>query len=157
MALKIAPFLFLLMILSFFCCNNKQSNIPYVEFVSVSKYFMSQNGTDSLYLKFKFTDGNGDIGNDSSDNIFVKDSRNGSIIATYKIPNYLEANHNNSARTGEITVLAYSACCIYPDSSACYANITIPTTKMKYQLQIKDEAGNYSNITESDEITLECH
>ncbi len=157
MSSKITSFLFLLTIVCFFSCDDKYSSTPSIEFVSISKSYMLQNGADSSYLKFNFTDGDGNIGSDTTDNIFVKDARTGLLIAKYKIPDYLGNNPNNSARTGEITLIVYSQCCIYPDSSACYNSTTFPTRTMKYQIQIQDQAGNYSNIIESSEVTLECN
>lgn len=161
MNLKITSFAFITIILSlilqFIACNKDNSKVPVIEFVSVSKNYMLQGGIDSLYLKFKFTDGDGDIGNDTMNSIFLKDNRTGLTIATYKIPDYLGANPNNSSRTGEVTFIAYSACCIYPDSSACMSSTVFPTREMKYQIQIVDKAGNYSNVVESSGITLECN
>lgn len=157
MRLKITSFFLLCTIVHFFSCTDQKSHIPHIEFVSVSNNYMVQNGVDSLFLKFKFTDGNGDLGSDTTDNIFVKDSRTGLIIANYKIPDYLGNNPNNSCRTGEISLVVYSQCCIYPDSSSCYSSTLFPTRPMKYQIQIQDQAGNYSNIIESSEIILECN
>lgn len=139
-----------------FSCQDKHSQIPQIEFVSVSQQYMTQGGNDSLYLKFNFTDGNGDIGSDTSDNIFVSDSRTGAIIASYKIPNYLGTNPNNSSRTGEITLVVYSQCCIYPNGSSCQSSTDYPTRTMHYEIKVQDQAGNYSNTIQSDEITLEC-
>jgi hypothetical protein len=159
MSLKITSFLFLLVIISFISCEEKPSAIPSLEFISVSKAYMIQSNTtitDSLYLTFKFTDGDGNIGSDTTDNIFVVDSRTGLSIANYKIPDYLGANPNNSSRTGEITILVYAQCCIYPNNSSCYSSTLFPTRTMQYELQIQDQSGNYSNIIKTNAITLEC-
>jgi hypothetical protein len=157
MRLKITSFLFLVTILYFFSCGEKSSNTPFVEFVSVSKNYMVQGGVDSLYLKFKFTDGDGNIGSDTSDNIFVSDSRTGVVIASYKLPDYLGNNSNNTSRTGEITLIVYSQCCIYSNSSSCQPSTTEPTKDMRYEIQVVDQVGNYSNVMETDEIILECN
>jgi hypothetical protein len=156
MAIKLTPFLLLLYFVSFFSCDKPPSNIPFLEFVSVSKSFMLQNSGDSLFLVFSFTDGDGNLGSDTSDNIFVKDSRNGLNIATYKMPDYLGSNPNNISRSGEVTVVVYAQCCIYPDSSSCHSSTLFPERTMKYQIQIVDNNGNFSNIMESSEITLDC-
>lgn len=157
MRLKITSFLFLVTILYFFSCGEKPSNTPFVEFVSLSKNYMVQGGLDSLYLKFQFTDGDGNIGSDTSDNIFVSDSRTGVIIASYKLPDYLGNNSNNTSRTGEITLIVYSQCCIYNNGTSCQASTTEPTKEMRYQIQVVDQAGNYSNVMETDEVILECN
>ncbi|MCH2021100.1 MAG: hypothetical protein MK207_01365 [Saprospiraceae bacterium] len=157
MYIKLTSFLLLITIVGFFSCDDKNSKIPSIEFVSVSKSYLAQNGADSSYLKFLFTDGDGNIGSDTADNIFVKDSRTGTNIASYKIPNYLGNNSSNSSRSGEVTIIVYSQCCIYPDTTSCYSSTMYPTGIMKYEVQIKDQEGNYSNIIESNEITLDCN
>jgi hypothetical protein len=157
MRLKITSFLFLITILYFFSCGEKPSNIPSLEFVSVSKSYMVQGGQDSLYLKFKFTDGDGNIGSDTSDNIFVSDQRTGVIIASYKLPDYIGTNPNNSSRTGELTLIVYSQCCIYNNGTSCQASTSQPTKDMRYEVQVVDQDGNYSNVMETDEIILECN
>lgn len=156
MRLKLIPFLVLLCIGGFFSCQKDCPPIPSIEFVSISTDYMVQNGTDSLFLKFKFTDGDGNLGSNTDNNIFIKDSRTGQTVAEYKIPDYLGTSTNNSCRTGEISLVVYSQCCIYPDSSSCYYNQLFPTNTMNYQIQIQDQAGNLSNIIESDPITLDC-
>ena len=157
MNIKLTSFLLLITIVCFFSCDDKSSDTPYIEFVSVSKSYLSQNGADSLYFKFSFTDGDGNIGSDTTDNVFVKDSRTGLNVSSYKIPDYLGNNSNNSSRSGEVTIIVYSQCCIFPDTTSCHSSTIYPTGIMKYQLQIKDQEGNYSNIIESNEITLECN
>lgn len=117
---------------------------------------MPQGGTDSLYLKFSFKDGDGDIGSDKIDNVFVSDSRTDSIIAAYRIPDYLGSTPNNSSREGEITLVIYSQCCIYSNGSSCQPNTVEPEQTMTYEIQIQDKAGNYSNKIQTSELTLEC-
>jgi len=143
------------MIISFFSCDKNKSKVPSIAFVSISQSFMVQNAQDSAYLRFSFSDGDGDLGSDTDDNVFVKDSRTGAVIAKFRIPNYT-GNQNNSAREGEVTVIVYPPCCIYPDSTSCTPSTVFPTRKMKYLIQVIDEAGNYSNEIETDEITLDC-
>lgn len=157
MRLKITSFLLLITILCFFSCGEKPSDTPTVEFVSVSKNYMVQGGLDSLYLKFKFTDGDGNIGSDINDNIFVSDSRTGVVIASYKLPNYLGNNANNSSRTGEITLIVYSQCCIYDNGTSCQPSSSQATKNMRYEVQVVDQLGNYSNVMETDDIILECN
>jgi len=157
MRLKITPFLFLITILYFFSCGEKPSNTPSLEFVSLSKNYMVQGGVDSLYLKFKFTDEDGDIGSNTSDNISVSDSRTGAVIASYKLPDYVGTNPNNSSRTGEITLIVYSQCCIYANGTSCQPSTVEPTGTMHYKIQVVDQAGNYSNEIQTDEVILECN
>ncbi|MGH1339317.1 MAG: hypothetical protein ACRBFS_24575 [Aureispira sp.] len=115
---------------------------------------MTQNGTDSLFLTFEFQDGDGDIGSDTSKNIIVTDARNGLILASYKVPDYLL--NNNNSRKGSITLVVYAPCCIYPNGTSCQPSMDYPMDKMRYEIQLCDRAGNCSNIIQSDPVTLEC-
>lgn len=114
---------------------------------------MVQNGQDSTFVKFEFEDGDGDIGSDLQDNIFVKDARNGQIIAQRRLPNYTT---NPIYKQGEITLVIHAPCCIYPNGTACTPNPTVLQNKTKFILQIQDNAGNYSNEISTSEITLDC-
>lgn len=154
MSVKLTAFLAFLFSLSLFSCQEKYSTTPILTFSELSKSFMTQNGTDSLFLTFLFEDGDGDIGSDTSKNIVVKDSRNGSILASYKVPDYLL--NNSSSRKGSITLVVYSPCCHYPNGTSCQPSTTYPTDKMQYEIQLQDRAGNWSNIIQSDFVTLEC-
>lgn len=148
--LKILSFLW---ILSFFGCDKPISDIPTIRFVSNSKSVMVQNGQDSTFVKFEFEDGDGDIGSDMQDNIFIKDARNGQIIAQRRLPNYTT---NPIYKKGEITLVIHAPCCIYPNGTACTPNTTVLQNKTKFILQIQDNAGNYSNEISTPEITLDC-
>ncbi len=123
-------------------------------FSEISKSFMTQNGADSLFLTFEFEDGNGDLGSDTSENIIVTDPRNGMTLATYKFPDYII--NNNSSRKGSVTLVLYAPCCIYPNGSSCQPSTTYPTNTFRYEIQLQDRAGNWSNVIESTPITLEC-
>lgn len=145
------------LLLSFFwvACKKKYPPTPEIEFLSISKNFLSQNGADSLQIKFSFVDGDGDIGNETTDNVFVYDARTEQLIATYRIPEYTE-NTKYTYRKGEIALIVYSQCCIYPDSSQCYANSTYPLDSMTYLIKVQDKTGNFSNTIETDIVQLDC-
>jgi hypothetical protein len=128
---------------------------PIIEVKTVSKVFLKQNGQDSLYLTLGFEDAEGDLGSESVDNILVSDGRTGNLLASYRIPNYL--NDQNAYRKGEITLVVYSGCCIYSDSTSCRPNPAVSTDTMKYQIKIRDQAGNWSNEVLSPNIVLECN
>lgn len=148
--LKILPFL---LILSFWGCEEYQSEVPQLTFISNSKSILAQNNQDSTFVKFAFEDGDGDIGNDTMDNIFVRDARNGQIIVQERIPNF---TNTNSYKEGELTLVIHAPCCIYADGSSCYPNPTAPSNKTRFLIQLRDNAGNWSNEIESPEITIDC-
>lgn len=155
MSVKLTAFLAFLFSITLFSCQEKYSNTPVLTFSEISKSFMVQNGADSLFLTFNFVDGDGDIGSDTSKNIVVTDARNGLILASYKVPDYLL--NNNNSRKGSITLVVYSSCCIYPNGTSCQPSNDYPTDEMQYEIQMRDRAGNWSNIIQSDRITLECN
>ncbi len=148
------PIIILFVMVMFGGCTKSTSKIPHINFISNSKQFMLQNGQDSTYLKFYFEDGDGDIGSDFDNNVMIKDARTGLILSQHRIPNYTDNTGNY--RSGEVTLLLYSACCIYPNNTACISNLAFPTRTMEYIIQIKDEAGNYSNEIKTPKITLDC-
>jgi len=136
-------------------CKKKYPLEPVIEFETVSKSFMTQNGADSMQLTFSFTDGDDNLGSNTADNIFLMDGRNDQMIASYMLPKY-EDNSNQNFRKGEVTLVVYSRCCVYPDSSSCYLNSDYPLDSMTYKLQVQDEDGNFSNIIETSVINLDC-
>lgn len=144
-----------LFLLGIVACKDKYPAEPSIEFISVSKNYLTQNGADSLQLKFSFVDGDGDIGDEETDNVFVTDARTGQVVASYRIPEYTE-NTKHTYRKGEISLIVYSQCCIYPDSSSCYANAAYPLDSMVYTVQVRDKAGNWSNTIESSIVQLDC-
>ena len=85
---------FIFIVLSFslllISCKKKPPIEPTIEYIGVSKSFMSQNRQDSMILEFSFVDGDGDLGIDGEDAIFVQDSRDSTVVAAYQIPNYLQ-------------------------------------------------------------------
>lgn len=156
---KILTFIILVSIISLFSCQkNKYPDEPQIEFISQSKDLMKQNGNDSMLIIIGYTDGDGDIGSDSIDNIFLKDKRNEQIIATYRFPNDQVSNPGNY-RKGELQLIVYSGCCIYndPNFAACSPNISQPTDTMRYIIEIKDRSGKMSNRIESEDLILECN
>jgi hypothetical protein len=136
-------------------CSKKPANEPEIKYVGVSKNFMPQNKQDSMILEFSFIDGDGDLGNDSEDAIFVRDSRDNSLVATYQIPQHLQSD-KKKCQEGTITLVIYSRCCVYADSSSCYPNGNVGLDSLYYSLQMRDRAGNWSNTIQSELIELDC-
>lgn len=144
-----------LAVLGLYACKDKYAKEPAIEFMSVSKSFMTQNGVDSMQLRFSFVDGDGDIGNEEEDNVFVSDARTNQLVASYRIPEYTP-NPKQTFRKGEISLVVYAQCCIYPDSTSCYVNAAHPLDTLRYLVQVRDKAGNWSNVIETSPVVLDC-
>lgn len=126
---------------------------PVIEFISVSSNQLiaqtipedSNRDLDTLYIKFSFTDGDGDLGTDSI-NVFVTDRRTGNADEVYSIGQIPEAGATNGI-SGEIMVMIPEVFC-FPNSE--------PRDTLVYDIQIFDKAGNASNIIETTPIILVC-
>lgn len=153
---NLLSFLMLLYSCAFFSCKEPISSVPHIEYVSVSQTYLQQNGQDSVFLSFSFEDGDGNIGSDTFDNVFVSDSRTGLNIASFTIPAYLGLNPNNNKSSGVVTIVLFSPCCIYPDSSSCYVQPLFPDRNMQFEIRVVDNDGNYSNQIKSELIILDC-
>ena len=138
------------------CRKPTPSPEPLIEFLDMSKSLMRQNRADSMFLRLRFTDGDGDLGSDQVDNVFLRDSRTGELLASYRIPNYL-GERPPGPREGEVRLVVYSGCCRYSDSTACVPNAAVPLDSMRYQIQVRDQTGNLSNLILSDRLDLECN
>jgi hypothetical protein len=155
---KILSFLLLtLIIFGISCKKNKYPDEPVLEFKSQSKSFMKQNGQDSMLIILNYTDGDGDIGSDSIDNIFLLDKRTENVLATYRFPN--DNNSTGNYRKGELQLIVYSGCCIYNDSTftSCQPNPNQNLDTMRYLIQVKDRSGKMSNRIELKDLFLECN
>lgn len=135
------------------------SDTPQIQFIGQSKNIINQGALmqDSLFVQFDFQDGDGDIGSDDSINVFVTDTRQ-NVVTNYKIP-FIETNSSVRSLEGSVTILLFSTCCIYDDNSQapCTPSTTQPTDEVLYTIQIRDRAGNLSNIIEMNPITVNCN
>lgn len=156
---KILSFFLIAGILAMFSCKrDKYPEEPVLTFKSQSKNTMKQNGTDSMVLTFAYTDGDGDISNDSTDNIFLLDKRTELILATYRFPNDNDTKPGEF-RKGELQLIVYSGCCIYndPNFGSCIANPNQSLDTLRYLIEVKDRSGKTSNRIESEDLILECN
>jgi hypothetical protein len=156
---KILSFFLIVGILGMISCKkNNYPDEPVLEFKSQSKNTMKQNGQDSMILVFNYTDGDGDVGNDSIDNIFLLDKRTEQILASYRFPNDTDTEVGEY-RKGELQLIVYSGCCIYNDTSfaTCTANPNQSLDTMRYIIEVKDRSGKMSNRIESEDLILECN
>jgi hypothetical protein len=144
-------------------------NEPAIELVSVSADTIQQL-QDSLYIEFKFTDGDGDLGFENFNiddcelcdsscyvhptfSLFVLDSRfnivNGDTVRCLKPFNvpFVPAKGATEAISGSIRVLLTNEFCL-PGKL---------TDTVNYSIVIKDRAGNFSNKIETGNIILLCN
>jgi len=135
---------------------------PSIEFLSVSKDTLLQGlfMEDSIFVRFSFQDGDGDIGrNDQAveNNVFFIDERTGTVDNTFGIPAIPEEGAANGVE-GEIRILIFSTCCIYSDGvDPCMPNPTIPFDTVQYRIYITDRAGHKSNEILTSPIILRCN
>ncbi|HHM21422.1 MAG TPA: hypothetical protein ENJ20_05300 [Bacteroidetes bacterium] len=133
---------------------------PVLEFVDVSKDTIRRGSffNDTTFVTFSFTDGDGDIGDRDSLQLFVTDSRNG-FVNDFRIPFVLEPGASNGIK-GEITVRLFSSCCIFPSDLFLDGCTDIydpmPYDKVVYDIYIKDRAGHQSNVISTTPIFIRC-
>lgn len=138
------------------------SNIPQIEYIGVNKKQMKQGdlNEDTLWLQFRFEDGDGDLGYSSSDSrtdIFVMDSRTGNIQDKFKIPELPPSN--NDVQKGMLTIRILTTCCFYPPQDTippCTVQNKYPFDSLRYLIYIQDRAGHLSNTIQSDFVKLIC-
>jgi hypothetical protein len=134
---------------------------PYIEFLSISKDSMLQGvfQEDSLIVRFRFEDGDGDIGRSDqapNNNIFFIDERTGTIDNTFGIPAIPQEGAGNGVE-GEVRIVLYTTCCIYPDGSdPCIPNTQYPLDTVQYRIYITDQAEHKSNEILTRPIILWC-
>ena len=134
------------------------SEVPAIQFIGQTKNMLHQGALmeDSLYVRFSFQDGDGDIGDADSVNVFLTDTRQ-DFATTFRLP-LLDTGSSVKTLEGEITMLVFTTCCLYDDNSQppCTPSTSQPTDEVIYTLQIRDRAGNFSNTIELDPITIMC-
>lgn len=135
----------------FAACTNPPdfSEVPEIEFISINKTLIHEQ-SDSVNLIFSFKDGDGDLGvnqSDTSTNTFITDLRSGKnpFTYTYRLP-YISSKGSIKAISGQISINIPGVTCV--------PGKTIDT--VLYRIQIKDRAGHYSNIIESEKIVVIC-
>ena len=132
-------------------------NEPEIGFVGFSKNTLQQGdgNNDSLNVVISFTDGDGDLGDRDSLNLFVTDKRTGFLQDRFKIPFIPEQGASNGI-SGEISFALYTTCCIdYVNHTSCQPKSTPDT--LIYEIYIMDRAKNKSNVIETAPIYLQCN
>ena len=128
----------------FFSCKKESvvfNSTPTIEFISISPAIANQY-TDSVTVTIKYTDGDGDLGenNASVKNCFIRDNRIG-IVYEYRIK---QLAPNNSPITGTLN-LELGGQGITDNSSQQYVSYTI---------YVKDRAGHPSNSVVTSSILI---
>ena len=131
---------------------------------------------DTFHLYFDFTDGDGDLGFEDVDfgfcalcdstvdtscynipqlSILITNLSTGCLVSAYQIP-YIPPEGSSSSISGEITVRLFD-CCFYPDNTGCYSNAAYPVDTVRYEVRIKDRAGNISNRLVTPSVYFNCN
>lgn len=163
-------FILLVLLTLISACVSEPSfpNEPNISYVSASKTQINQY--DSLLLTFYFEDGDGDLGkslvansscssyctfegdsscyNDLYFDCFLIDSRD-SCYAALTLPD-LEPTGNFKAISGEVDVAVPPVYC------KCGVNPCPSYQDFFYYIVIRDAAGNYSNVVQSETLRILC-
>ena len=137
---------------------------PVITFKSMTKNTLVQGSligptSDSLLMTISFTDGDGDLGEESSQirplsNIYLIDQRINDTLLPQTIP-FIPVQGAGNGISGDISFVVYPSCCIYL-GQACEVFEEYPVDTLRYSILIQDRAGNFSNMIESDPIFLLC-
>ena len=138
---------------------------PYIEFVSFSKDTLRRASSlsdfparDTLLITFSFTDGDGDIGDEENNQIFLTDLRNDEITKL-EVPLVPELGASNGIK-GKITARQFTKCCLYPDSlilSECTpVQVTMTYDEVPFELYIMDRKGHKSNVIQLPPVYIKC-
>lgn len=134
------------------CSKQKRySDTPYIEFKGSSPDSLRAGASeDTLFISFRFTDGDADLGNDPASgnyDIFLTDQRDNTIY-TYFFPNIPDIIRNpEKGMEGTCTFFLLAAFMILrpdrPDGDTA-----------RYSLYIKDRAGNQSNTIYTNSVYI---
>ncbi|MEL6924133.1 MAG: hypothetical protein AAFO94_08800 [Bacteroidota bacterium] len=156
--ITIAAFLFGLLLYS--CTKPPEYAIePEIKFERLTKNNLLQGSgsEDSTLVTISFTDGDGDLGDRDSLNLFISDGRTGFLENSFRIPFIPEQGASNGI-SGEISFALFTTCCIFdnPSIPPCTVNNNQATDEVVYRIYIVDRAGNKSNEVETSPIVLRC-
>jgi hypothetical protein len=139
---------------------------PLIEYVGMTKDTLrrppipgSGGKIDTIFVTFSFTDGDGDIGNKDSLDLFLTDTRTGVIENQYRIPLVPDLGASNGIK-GEITFRLFSTCCIFPPElglDPCFGEApSFRYDKVIYDIYLIDRAGHKSNVIQTEPIYVRC-
>lgn len=126
------------------CTKEKKSSgdKPSIQFTGLSGNTIKAGSNQVIYINFNFSDGNGDLGNKPSSgnyDIYTKDSRNDSSDVNYFFPQDLPDNVEPGREISGVCNLGLLGAFVLlrpnrPDGDT-----------VRYEIYIKDRAGNESN------------
>ncbi len=133
------------------------SEIPEIGFIGFSKATLLQGSQnqDTVLLRISFRDGDGDIGSRERLNIEVRDLRlDNAVPFSFLIPEIPEQGAENGI-SGTMDIRIFSVCC-FQGSVSCQPFPDMPEDELRFSVQITDNAGNKSNVVETEPIRLLC-
>lgn len=135
---------------SFVSCNKetKYSNIPKIKFQTMNPGMVKAGSDSSVIVKFEFEDGDGDIGYNVN-NVFFIDQRFASDTVPFAIPVIPDRFNPDNGITGIIQV-EYEAAFLLLRPDSLHAE----TDTLRWDIFMKDEAGNISNLITTSELIL---
>ena len=124
-------------------CNEQQSNIPEISNLMVNPMVV-QEFTDSVTLTFDYSDFNGDLGHPDPNvtSLSVKDSRLQDADLYHVIP--LSPEGSNVPIEGKLTVQLNNLFILGNDT----------VEELLFEVMMQDQKGNWSNLLESDTISV---
>jgi len=134
---------------------------PIIEYMGISKDTLRRGAMqeDTTFVTFSFTDGDGDIGNKDSIDLFVTDSRTGVTESQYRVPAVPRLGASNGIK-GQITFRLFTTCCIFPPDlglDPCFGEAaSFRYDKVVYEIYLRDRAGNESNRIKTEPIYIRC-
>ena len=131
---------------------------PIINFVGLTSEVMKQGAfnSDSTIITFSFTDGDGDLGDNDSVNIFLTDERIDTITTSFKIP-LLSQSAGAKGISGEIAIKVYTTCCLFPNGQTpCTPSSQYPVDSLVYGIYIIHRGQHMSNIIYTPAIKLLC-
>ena len=160
---KKATYLFLFVALcgTFWACTSAPEFPiePVIGFKSITRSTLQQGYSfeDSTHVTISFTDGDGDLGDKDSLNVYVIDERDNFLKTQARIP-FIPSQGAGNGIAGTIDLLLPTSCCIFPDGQVpCTASAKYPLDTLVYSLYIKDRAGHESNKIKTTQIVLKCN
>lgn len=132
-------------------CNNDPvfSVIPEIEFVDIQPREVQQF-TDSMIVTIRFTDGDGDLGDQGVEkNMIIVDQR-ATLTPEQATLEYTVPNLTPDARNPSIQGLIY----IEVAPTAITPGSGVPSEKTQFSIRLFDRAGHASNVVTTDEITI---
>lgn len=143
--------IFLLMVCGIYSCKqeNKMSKIPQLEFVTMTPLEVKAgNSEDTVYLSFRFQDGDADIATDEqTQNIIVKNRRDTSTLK-FIMPGVDNAFKDPSIGfKGLFIVRIQAAFLTLRDTAMAYDSL-------QFKVTLNDMAGHISNEVTTPVLTL---